>query len=84
MRDSLNSLMEHCIALKYSLPNARSSIPKITVSTSSDKCYQVLTSDVDLSKIIYYGIIEYSFDESSINLTKLNTGAYAKFRGWAT
>lgn len=65
--------MEHCIGLKYSLPNTGSSIPKITVSTLSDKCYQVLTSDGDLSKIIYYGIIEYSFDESSIDLTKLDT-----------
>lgn len=73
MRDSLKSLMEHCIGLKYSLPNTGSSIPKITVSTLSDKCYQVLTSDGDLSKIIYYGIIEYSFDESSIDLTKLDT-----------
>ena len=45
--------MEHCIGLKYSLPNTGSSIPKITVSTLSDKCYQVLTSDGDLSKIIY-------------------------------
>ena len=65
--------MEHCIGLKYSLPNTGSSIPKITVSTLSDKCYQVLTSDGDLSKIIYNGIIEYSFDESSIDLTKLDT-----------
>lgn len=73
MRDSLKSLMEHCIGLKYSLPNTGSSIPKITVSTLSDKCYQVLTSDGDLSKIIYNGIIEYSFDESSIDLTKLDT-----------
>ena len=45
----------------------------ITVSTLSDKCYQVLTSDGDLSKIIYNGIVEYSFDESSIDLTKLDT-----------
>ena len=30
MRDSLKSLMEHCIGLKYSLPNTGSSIPKIT------------------------------------------------------
>ena len=65
--------MEHCIGLKYSLPNTGSSIPKITVSTLSDKCCQVLTSDGDLSKIIYNGIIEYSFDESSIDLTKLDT-----------
>lgn len=31
MRDSLQSLMEHCIGLKYSLPDTESSIPKITV-----------------------------------------------------
>lgn len=72
MRDSLKSLMEHCIGFKYTLPNTGSSIPKITVSTSSDECYKVLSSDDELSKIIYNGIVDYSFEESAINLTKLD------------
>lgn len=72
MRDSLKSLMEHCIGLKYTLPNTGSSIPKITVSTSSDECYKVLSSDDELSKIIYNGIVDYSFEESAIDLTKLD------------
>lgn len=72
MRDLLKSLMEQCIGLKYTLPNIRCSIPTITISTSSDECYQVLTSDVDLSKIIYNGIVDYFFEESTIDLTKLD------------
>ena len=48
------------------------SIPKITVSTQNDECYNVLSLDIELAKVIYNGIIDYSFEESKIDLTKLD------------
>lgn len=70
MRESLDRLLSQVVGLMYTLP--QNSIPKITVSTQNDLCYHFLSSDADLAKVIYNGIIDYSFDESNIDLTKLN------------
>lgn len=73
MRESLDSLISSTIGLQYTLPNSSVAIPKITVSTVSDKCYRILSTDDDLAKIIYNGIVDYSYEESKIDLTRLDT-----------
>ena len=70
MRKSLSDLLANVITLKYTLPTA--SIPQITISTQSDYCYNVLTNDCDIAKVIYNGIVEYSFEESQINIMDLD------------
>lgn len=73
MRKSLEKLISNCIALTYKLPKGDPAIPKIKVSTCSDECYQILSSDRELAEIIYNGIVDYSFNEADIDLTKLDT-----------
>ena len=73
MRATLDSLLSQTIGLKYSLPNSSTSIPSITISTLPDDCFQILTEDAELAKVIYHGIVDYSFDENDIDLTKLQT-----------
>lgn len=72
MRQTLNNLLSQTIGLKYTLPNTTSGIPKISVSTQSDECYNILTQDEDLAQVIYNGIIDYSYDEKDIDITKLD------------
>ena len=72
MRESLDTLINQTIALEYTLPNEPTETPKIMVSTASDECYKILTQDFDLAKIIYNGIVDYSFEESAIDLTRLD------------
>lgn len=72
MRNGLDALISRTVGLMYTLPTVDGSIPKITVSTQNDECYKVLSSDIELAKVIYKGIIDYSFEESKIDLTKLD------------
>lgn len=72
MRQQLDALLSSTVGLMYTLPTVDGSIPKITVSTQNDECYKVLSSDIELAKVIYNGIIDYSFEESKIDLTKLD------------
>lgn len=72
MRHGLDALISRTVGLMYTLPTVDGSIPKITVSTQNDECYKVLSSDIELAKVIYNGIIDYSFEESQIDLTKLD------------
>ena len=72
MRHGLDALISRTVGLMYTLPTVDGSIPKITVSTQNDECYIVLSSDIELAKVIYNGIIDYSFEESKIDLTKLD------------
>ena len=72
MRHGLDALISRTVGLMYTLPTVDGSIPKITVSTQNDECYKVLSSDIELAKVIYNGIIDYSFEESKIDLTKLD------------
>lgn len=72
MRNGLDALISRTVGLMYTLPTVDGSIPKITVSTQNDECYKVLSSDIELAKVIYNGIIDYSFEESKIDLTKLD------------
>ena len=68
MRKSLEKLISNCIALTYKLPKGDPAIPKIKVSTCSDECYQILSSDRELAEIIYNGIVDYSFNEADIDV----------------
>ena len=72
MRHGLDALISRTVGLMYTLPTVDGSIPKITVSTQNDGCYKVLSSDIELANVIYNGIIDYSFEESKIDLTKLD------------
>ena len=72
MRHGLDALISRTVGLMYTLPTVDGSIPKITVSTQNDECYKVLSSDIEFAKVIYNGIIDYSFEESKIDLTKLD------------
>lgn len=72
MRNSLDTLMTQTVGLQYTLPNVNASIPRITISTKSDECYRVLTADDDLARVIYNGIIDYSYEESRIDLNRLD------------
>lgn len=72
MRESLDALFTQTVTLEYTLPNVLTDTPKILVSTASDECYKILTQDSDLAKIIYNGIVDYSYEESSIDLTRLD------------
>lgn len=72
MRQQLDDLLSSTVGLMYTLPQVNGSIPKITVSTQNDECYRVISSDAELAKVIYNGIIDYSFEETQIDLTKLD------------
>lgn len=61
MRDTLKELLRQTIGLAYTLPKG-DEIPKVAISTDPDECYHELTTDKDLAKVIYNGIVEYSFD----------------------
>lgn len=73
MRRVLDDFLSQVIGLNYTLPQNVNNLPQISISTQNDECYHVLSSDTDLAKVIYNGIIDYSFDESQIDLTKLDT-----------
>ena len=72
MRKNLDDLLSQVVGLNYILPQNGNNLPPINISTQNDECYHVLTSDTDLAKVIYNGIIEYSFEESQVDLTKLD------------
>lgn len=72
MRQTLDNLLSQTVGLKYTLPNTTSGIPEISVSTKSDECYNILTHDDDLAQVIYNGIIDYSYDEKDIDITRLD------------
>lgn len=44
----------------------------MAISTEPDECYRVLTTDQDLAKVIYNGIVEYSFDNLDSYLDRLS------------
>lgn len=72
MRETLNTLLSNTVTLRYVLPNETASIPKVIVTNVPDECYGVITNIADVASVIYNGIVEYSFDESDIDLTRLD------------
>jgi len=64
MKDSLTKLIEKTILLECSLPNTESDIDRtcVTTLTVEDDCFKAENTK-DLAKIIYEGILYYSYDE---------------------
>lgn len=72
MRQTLVDLINNTIVFQYELPNSSLGIPKSVHTSEVDHCY-LPTNSPDLSRVIYNGIVDYSFNESQIDLSKLNT-----------
>lgn len=71
MRQTLKDLLNQVVGLSCTLPKA-GIIPKVAVSTEPDECYKGVTTDIDLAKVIYNGIVEYSFDNLDSYLGRLS------------
>ncbi|MCQ2329152.1 MAG: DUF1837 domain-containing protein [Paludibacteraceae bacterium] len=71
MRQTLKDLIRQVVGLEYTLP-IDGAIPKVAISTEPDGCYRVSTSNQDLAKVIYNGIVEYSFDNLDSYLDRLS------------
>lgn len=71
MRDSLKELLRQTVVLAYTLPKDEE-IPKVAISTEPDECYHEMTTDKDVAKVIYNGIVEYSFDNLDPYLDRLS------------
>ena len=69
MRDSIRELLSKTILFKYRLPF--DGIKKSDLSTLSDQCFSV-TSNNDLSRLIYNGIVEYAIGEKHVNIDELD------------
>lgn len=74
MRQSLHSLFNRAIALKYRLPAATAvgTLPKAVISTKSDDCWQQLLSNQDISSLIYNGVVEYAYNDTEVDLANLD------------
>ncbi len=72
MRNSLHSLLSKAIILEYTLPNTINSINCSVHTTDEDTCMKVGTIDSDIAKVIYNGIVEYSFDEWEVDIHRLD------------
>ena len=70
MRNSLHSLLSKAIILEYTLPNTINSINCSVHTTDEDTCMKVGTIDSDIAKVIYNGIVEYSFDEWEVDIRR--------------
>ena len=71
MRQTLVDLINKTIIFQYELPNKSLGIPKSVHSSESDHCYFPSNSS-DLSCVIYNGIVDYSYNESHIDLSALS------------
>ena len=71
MRQTLVTLINNTVLFQYELPNSQLGIPKSVHTSEHDHCY-LPSSSSDLSSVIYNGIVDYSFNESHIDLSKLD------------
>ena len=69
MRDALKDLFSRTILFKYHLPT--DGIKKTDLSTRQDQCFSV-SSNKNLSNLIYNGIVEYAIGEKHVNIEKLD------------
>lgn len=69
MRDTIKDLLSKTILFKYHLPI--DGIKKTDLSTLPDKCFSV-SSNLDLSRLIYNGIVEYAIGEKHVNIEELD------------
>lgn len=71
MRAPLVNLINQTIVFQYSLPNTALGIAKCAHTSDQDHCYKTNNSNNDLVQIIYNGIVDYSYNESNIDISKL-------------
>lgn len=73
MRQSLKNLLDNAIVYQYKLPYMQNGvmIPQAIVTTSNDHCFQQVGSNDDIANLIYNGIVEYSYNDSEVDLTRL-------------
>lgn len=69
MRDALKDLFLKTILFKYHLPTEN--IKRTDLSTQQDQCFSV-SSNKNLSDLIYNGIVEYAIGEKHVNIEKLD------------
>lgn len=72
MRESLKNLIEETIIFQYSLPCEEPEICKTHHTHEEDHCFTASDSD-SIVPIIYNGIIDYSFNETDIDLSRLDS-----------
>ncbi len=74
MRTSLQRLFGQAITLQYKLPVdlPAGQIPRAVISTTGDDCLRQLTTNQDISSLIYNGIVEYAYNDYEIDLKNLN------------
>ena len=74
MRASLKKLFRQAITLQYKLPVdlPAGQIPRVVISKAGDDCLRQLTSNQDISSLIYNGIVEYAYNDYEIDLNNLN------------
>ncbi len=70
MRSSIRELLEKTIVFKYSLPYK--DLNKIDITANIDYCYKVSSND-ELSMLIYNGIVEYALGEKHVDINNLKT-----------
>lgn len=68
MKNSLKDLLEKIVIFQFNLPYKH--LKRTKISTLSDKCYKV-TSNNDVSALIYNGIIDYALGERNVNFNDL-------------
>ncbi len=69
MRDALKDMFSKTVLFKYHLPTE--DIKKTNLSTQHDQCFNV-SSNKDLSELIYNGIAEYAIGEKHVDIEKLD------------
>lgn len=73
MRETLHKLLSETIVFEYSLPNVEKEIDRTKHTTEKDHCMKIGTTDIDVAKVIFNGIVEYSYDEWEIDLRRLDS-----------
>ncbi len=74
MRQSLENLIQSTIVLQYQLPCniAGMQIPRTHISTRNDECLRQISTNDNIAKLIYNGIVEYAYNDNEINFTQLD------------
>lgn len=74
MRQSLENLLVNTLVLQYQLPHMQNgvAIPNAIITTNNDNCILQVGSNDDIASLIYNGIVEYSYNDSELDPTKLN------------
>lgn len=74
MRQSLQNLFNRAITLQYRLTAKTPAgvIHRASITTGCDDCLRQMSSNEDISKLIYDGIVEYAYNDYEIDLSNLD------------